>query len=769
MIVLKSETSKVDQSITVNYRTCPLCEATCGLEIHTKGQEVIHIKGDKLDPLSRGYLCPKGYSLKELHSDPDRLKKPMIRRGENWEEASWDEAFSEIRMRLRPIIENYGKNAVGVYLGNPIVHNLGLMLYMPMFLRSLGSKNIFSASTLDQIPKQLSSEFMFGSDSNLPIPDIDRTDFILMIGANPLASNGSLMTAPNMRGRLKSLQERGGKFIVIDPVRTVTAKQADEHHFIRPGTDALLLLGLIHTLFAENLVKLGKLADLINGLEDIELLSKDFAPELVGPKCGIPAETIRCMARELATTPKAVVYGRMGTCTQLFGTMNSWLIEVINVLTGHLDSEGGVMFTNPATRRAQTKKSRKPRYNRFQSNVRNLPEVLGELPTSSLAEEVENPGPDQIKAFISVAGNPALSAPNSERLNKALEKVDFMVSLDCYLNETTRHADVILPAPSPLERSHYDITFYSLAIRNVAHYSPAVFDLPKEHKDEWETLLNLIAAVNDQEITGDVTKTLDDVMVKEIIKHEVKNENSPIYEKNNGEIMGLLNERKGPERLLDFYLRVGPYGDHFGKNPDGLTLAVLEDHPNGMDLGALQPRIRDSLQTPSGKIELAPSVLINDVDRLKETMNSHSDHLLLVGRRDLRSNNSWMHNLPVLVKGEDRCKLWLHPDDANRIGLQAGDQALVQSRTGQIIAPVQITEDVMPGIVSLPHGWGHNVPGIRLHVAEQNAGSNVNILTDEQVIDTVSGTAVLNGVPVRIEKTEDTPIRSVATNAMQEN
>ncbi|WP_209121353.1 molybdopterin-dependent oxidoreductase [Alkalihalobacillus sp. BA299] len=749
---MKNDIRKTSNPINIRYRTCPLCEATCGLEIHTQDREVVHIKGDKLDPFSRGYLCPKGYSVKELHSDPDRLQKPMIRRGQDWQEVSWEEAFSEIRMKLRPIIEENGNDAVAVYLGNPTVHNLGLMLFMPMFLRTLGSRSIFSASTLDQIPKQLSSEIMFGSDANLPIPDIDHTDYLLMIGANPLASNGSLMTAPNMRGRIKALKERGGKLVVLDPVRTVTAKQANEHHFIRPGTDALFLFGVIYTLFDENLVNLGKLGDLINGLEKMKFLSKDFPPEVVSSKCGIPAETIRRLAQDLAKAQKAIVYGRMGTCTQLFGTMNSWLIDVINVLTGNLDCEGGVMFPNPATRRALSKRVRKPRYNRYQTNIRNLPEVLGELPVSSLAEEIENPGPGQVKAFISIAGNPALSAPNSQRLNDALEKVDFMVSIDCYLNETTRNAHVILPVPSPLEKSHYDITFYSLAIRNIAHYSPPVFDLPREKMDEWEILLHLTAAVNEQVIEGDQRKTLDDFTIKELIKHEIKNQNSPIYGKDVYEILDFLKDRSGPERLLDFYLRVGPYGDHFGGNPDGLSLSVLEDHPHGLDLGALHPRIKDILQTSSGKIELAPSLLVEDVDRLRETIKTLPDNLLLVGRRDLRSNNSWMHNLPVLVKGEERCTLWIHPDDARRLDLINEHRVLVQSRTGQIVVPIHMTEDVMPGTVSLPHGWGHNLPGTRLKVAKKHAGTNVNILTDEQVIDKISGNAVLNGVPVSIEK-----------------
>ena len=736
----------------ISYRTCPLCEATCGLEIHTEGQEVVHIQGDKLDPFSRGYLCPKGFSLKELHSDPDRIRKPMIRRGTEWVEVTWDEAFTAVRNGLRPLIEEHGKNAVGVYLGNPNVHNLAGLLYGSFFLRSLGSRNVYSASTMDQIPKQLSSEIMYGSDANIPIPDLDHTQYLLMIGANPLASNGSLMTAPNMRGRLKSLRERGGKFVVIDPVRTVTAKQADEHHFIRPGTDALFLFGLIHTLFDEKLVKLGKLKDLINGLEVMEKLAKEFSPEVVTSHCGIPADTIRRLAREISESPNAIVNGRMGICTQPFGTMNSWLIDVINILTGNLDKKGGVMFTNPATRRLLPRKVRKIRYDRYKSRVRELPEVLGELPVSCLAEEMEVAGPGQIKALITIAGNPALSAPNSRRLQSALEDVEFMVSVDCYLNETTKYANVLLPPPSPLEKSHYDLAFYNLSTRNIAKYSSPVFDLPAGQLDEWEILTHLSAAVSDQQVEGNPSTILDDLVIHELVKHEVMNPISPIHGQKVSEIIAKLKDLKGPERLLDFYLRVGPYGDIFGEHPEGLSLAVLKENPHGLDLGALQPRIHDILQTPSGKIELAPSIVVSDVKRLRETLKSSTESFLLVGRRDLRSNNSWLHNLPVLVKGEDRCTLWIHTEDAARLELGKGDKVLVQSRTGNLEVTVQITDNIMPGTVSLPHGWGHNLSGTRLGVASQHAGVNMNLVTDEQEIDPISGNAVLNGVPVVIEK-----------------
>ncbi|MDR6226208.1 molybdopterin-dependent oxidoreductase [Desmospora profundinema] len=736
----------------VSFRTCPLCEATCGLEIHVHGEGIEAIQGDKKDPFSQGYLCPKGVSLKELHTDPDRIRTPMIRRGTKWVPATWDEAFSEVKKGLRNLIDRYGADAVGVYLGNPNVHNLSNMLYMEGFLRMLRTRNLFSASSMDQMPKQLAAEIMFGHSFNVPIPDVDRTDYLLIIGANPLASNGSLMTAPNMRRRLKGIQQRGGKVVVIDPVHTPTAKLADEHYFIRPGADAWLLLAIIHTLFDEDWVSTGKLGDFINGMEEIQTLVREFQPEEVSAYCGIPAETIRLLARNLGKTPRAVVYGRMGTCTQRFGTVNSWLIDVINVLTGNLDREGGAMFPRPATGPKQSIRSKGPRFGRYHSRVRKLPEVFGELPVACMAEEMEVAGPGQIRGLITIAGNPVLSSPNGSRLLHAMENLEFMVSIDCYLNETTRHAHVLLPPLSPLEKAHYDLVFYQFSVRNIAKYSRPVFDRAPDQLDEWEILLHLAAAVSDKDWGENPVKTLDDLTVMKRIQKETKNENSPIHGRDPKDIMAELGNRRGPERLLDWMLRMGPYGEGFGANSDGLTLSLLENNPHGIDLGPLTPRLPGHLLTPSGKIELAPPVLVKDVERLCQGADSKQNGFRLVGRRDLRSNNSWMHNLPVLVKGKNRCTLWIHPDDANRLGLIEGDPVSVSSQTGRVEVIVHVTSDVMPGVVSLPHGWGHRDSYARLTIAKEHPGINVNILTDDQDLDPVSGTVVLNDVPVEITK-----------------
>ncbi|WP_237438496.1 molybdopterin-dependent oxidoreductase [Guptibacillus hwajinpoensis] len=733
----------------VHYRTCPLCEATCGLEIHTVNGEVTHIEGDKQDPFSKGYLCPKGFSLKELHHDPDRIREPMIRKGTEWFTVSYEEAFKEVRKGLRVVIEKHGRDAVGVYLGNPNVHNLSGMLYLPLFLRALGSRNQYSASTVDQIPKQLAAEFMYGSDFSIPIPDIDRTQYFLVIGANPIVSNGSLMTGPNMRGRLKALQDRGGRLVVVDPVRTATAKLANDHHFIKPGTDGYFLFSILHTLFDEELTKETHLAQHVNGLLEVKKLAKDFPPEKMAAVCGLDAETIRTIARDISSATCAAVYGRMGTCTQAFGTVNSWLIDVINYVTGNLDREGGVMFTTPAAGGKTSKKGY--RFDRFRSRVSGMPEVLGELPVACLAEEMDTPGEGQIHAFVTVAGNPVLSTPNSKRLQNAMEDLDFMVSVDCYLNETTRNANVIFPAPTPLERSHYDLSFYQLSVRNISHYSPPVFEKKEGQLDEWEILLKLAALVGEEEPHQDAVSKLDDASIHYLIKKDIKNDRSPIYGRNLKDISEALEGRTGPERMLDYMLRSGPYGDHF-KQQDGLSLKKLEENPHGIDLGALKSRIPEVLLTHSGKIELAPKLIVDDVTRLKKETN-RSD-MLLIGRRNLRSNNSWMHNLPVLMKGKDRCTLWLNPSDGERLKIQDGDVAVVESEVGRIEVIVELTNDIMPGVGSIPHGYGHGLSGVKMAVAKDNKGVNTNLLSDEKRHDAVSGTAVLNGIPITVSKTK---------------
>ena len=602
------------------------------------------------------------------------------------------------------------------------------------------------------MPKQVSAGHMFGTMLSIPIPDVDRCQHLLLLGANPLVSNGSLLTAPDMRGRLRAIRERGGKVVVIDPRRTRTAEEADEHHFIRPGADALLLAGIACTLVEEGLDDPGAVTGHLNGLEELRALVREFPPEAVAGPCGIEATEIRRMARELAAAERAAVYARMGTCTQEFGTLASWLVDVLNVLTGNLDREGGAMFTRAA---AGQRNSAGPggtgkgvRFGRWASRVRGLPEAYGELPAAALAEEIDTPGEGQIRALVTIAGNPLVSTPNSERLTRAVEGLEFMLAIDIYVNETTRHADVILPGPEPLEKSHYDIALYQLAARNVARYSPPVFE--PSMPPEWRTFLRLAGIVAGQGAHTDVD-ALDSMVVQTLIQRELSAPGSRVAGRDPGELLAALEPRHGPERIIDLMLRVGPYGDGFGADPEGLTLDTLERHPHGIDLGPLEPRLPDVLRTPSGKVELMPEPIAADVERLRGALaRERNGGMVLIGRRQLRSNNSWMHNLPALVKGKDRCTLHIHPDDAERLGLSDGGRALVRSTAGEVEAPVELTDGIMPGVISIPHGWGHDEDGVRLGVAAAHAGVNSNVLADEGLVDPLSGNAVLNGIPVEV-------------------
>jgi len=755
-----------------HYRTCPFCEATCGLEVTTSNGEVVSVRGDERDVFSRGFLCPKSQGLKQLHDDPDVLQRPLIRRNGELVEASWADAFAEIDRRLAPILADGGRDAAAVYLGNPNAHNLGAMIYGQALLKALGTKNIYSASTVDQMPKQVSAGLMFGTGLSVPVPDVDRTDHLLILGANPLVSNGSLLTAPDMRGRLRAIRERGGKVVVIDPRRSRTAEEADEHHFIRPGADALLLFAIVNVLIAEDLADVGELADHLDGLGQIEELAAGFEPGKVAATCGIEATEIERIARELAAAPSAACYARIGTTTQSYGTLASWLVDVVNVFTGNLDREGGAMFPLAAAAQRNSTgaggRGKGVRIGRWTSRVRGLPEAFGELPVAGLADEIETPGEGQVRALITIAGNPVVSTPDAERLERAIDGLEFMLAIDIYVNETTRQADVILPAPEPLAKAHYDLALYQLGVRSVANYSPPVYERPEGQLAEWEVLLKLAGIAAGQGPEADV-EAWDALVVQTLIGRELALPGSKIEGRSAEEIMEALEPRLGPERALDFMLRVGPFGDGFGADPDGLTLAMLERSPHGIDFGAMKPRIPEVLRTASGKVELAPAEIVGDVPRLREALaannnkgamkeggangvggNGGGNGMVLIGRRQLRSNNSWMHNLPVLVKGKDRCTMWVHPTDAERLGLADGAQALLRSGSGELQAPVEVTDAIMPGVVSIPHGWGHDAPGVRMDVAAAHPGVNSNVLAPSEV-DPISGNAVLNGIPVEVE------------------
>jgi len=733
------------------YRTCPLCEATCGLEITLRGDRVVRVRGDEMDPFSRGYVCPKGTALGELHHDPDRLRRPLLRRGGERREVGWAEAFAEVERGLGAVIAASGRDAVAVYLGNPNVHNLAGTLYLRPLLRALGTRNVYSASTADQMPKHVSCGYLFGNPDAIPVPDLDRTDYLLMLGANPWESNGSLCTAPDFPGRLRALRRRGGRLVVVDPRRTRTAREADLHLPIRPGSDAHLLLALAHVLFAERRVALGDLAGSVAGLADVEALVAAFSPEAAARATGIEAAAIRQLARSLSGAERAAVYGRIGTHTAEFGTLASWGVDLLNVLTGNLDRPGGALFPRaPHARRAAG--GRPPRgfqTGRWRSRVRGCPEVRGELPVATLAEEIETPGQGQIRALVTVAGNPVLSAPNGARLDGALPSLEFMVSVDPYCNETTRHADVILPPPPPLERSHYDMAFGTLAVRHVAKWSPPALASGAVSESEILSRLALIAA--GQGAAADPA-AVDALLLDALIEAERKAPGSAIAGRDPAAVKEALAGDTGADRIVDFLLRTGPWGDGFAGG-EGLSLARLAANPHGIDLGPLEPRLAEVLRTPSGKIELAPQPIAEDVARLRAALDrgTGGGALLLIGRREVRSNNSWMHNVGSLVAGRERCTLQVHPEDAAARGLTDGGRAQVASRVGKLAVLVEVTADVMPGVVSLPHGWGHDRPGAELSVARCHAGVSANGLTDDQAIDPLSGNAVFNGVPVRVE------------------
>jgi anaerobic selenocysteine-containing dehydrogenase len=700
-----------------HYRACHLCEAMCGIAIEHDGHRILSIRGDEQDSFSRGHICPKAVALKDIHEDPDRLLRPLRRKGRDFEEIGWDEAFEEIALRTRRIQREHGRDAVAVYLGNPNIHNYGSALFGLPFALSLGTKNRYSATSVDQLPRMVVSYLTLGHQALLPIPDIDRTQHLLILGANPAASNGSLMTAPDIGARLEAIRARGGRVVLVDPRRTETARFADTHHFIRPGTDALLLLALLDTVLREGLASPGRLGPVLKGLPAVQAIAERFPPERVAERIGIAPDAIRAIARDFARAPSAVCYGRIGTSTQRFGSLATWLADVLNIVTGNFDRPGGAMFTTPAVDvvRLTARAGQKGSYGAWRSRVRGLPEFNGETPVAALAEEIETPGPGQVRALFTSAGNPVLSTPNGRGLERALERLELLCSVDIYVNETTRHAHYILPPTFALEHENYDVALHIVAVRNTAKWSPPLFAPPPGQLHDWEIFAELMGRLGGG---NPVTRGLF-------------------------WLGAYAGRRLGPERLLALALRLGPHR---------LSLEKLRASEHGIDLGPLEPRLPELLFTKDRRIDLAPEPLVADVERLERSLAEAGGEgaLELIGRRDLRSNNSWMHNSRRLVKGRDRCTLWIHPDDAARLGVTTGTRVRVSSRVGTVEAPAEVTHDVMPGVVSLPHGWGHDRPGIRLQVAAAHAGVSVNDLTDETLVDEPSGNASLSGVPVRV-------------------
>ena len=691
-----------------HYRTCNICEAMCGLEIQHRGNEILSIKGDNNDPFSRGHICPKAVALQDFYNDKDRLKTPMKRTADGWQQISWEEAFEEIASRFRGIQQEHGQDAVGVYLGNPNAHNFGNAIMLPRFFKALGTNNRYSSASADQLPHHVASNYMLGAGMLIPVPDIDHTDFMLIIGANPIVSNGSLMTAPGVGKRLKAIQQRGGKVVVVDPRRTETAKKADQHLFIRPETDALFMLAMVHTLFEEQLVTLGHLEDRIDGLQQLAGAVKPYAPESVADACGMSASAIRELAREMAAAKSAVCYSRMGASTQSFGGLCQWLNNVLNILTGNFDSRGGAMFPQPAFDLVRDKKGKPSSYGRYESRVRKLPYFNNEFPVATLADEILTPGEGEIRAMITIAGNPVLSAPGGSRLEDAFDALDFMVSVDIYLNETTRHADIILPATTGLEVPHFDVFFNSFAVRNTAKFSEPMFEKTPNQKHDWEILRDLALPLT-----------------------------------------GLEDDGVTPEAMLDLGLKHGAYGK------EGMSLETLKANPHGVDLGPLQPCLTQRIQTEDGKIRIAPELYMKDLKRLDASgllqADKNSEYpFTLISRRLPRSHNTWTQNSHRLVKGKNPCTLQMNASDAGKLGLEDGQLASVTSASGSINLPVEIDDDMFEGVISMPQGWGHNRPDTAMSIAQGQPGVSMNDVTDSGRIDALTGNAAFNGTRVAV-------------------
>ncbi|MFF7925071.1 molybdopterin oxidoreductase family protein [Streptomyces mirabilis] len=747
-----SRTSGATPDSRTALRVCPLCEATCGLTLTIEGTRVTGARGDRDDVFSKGFICPKGASFGAADGDPDRLRTPLVRTDGELREATWQEAFDAIAAGLGPIVEQYGPHALGIVLGNPNVHTMAGALYPPVLLSALRTHSVFTASTLDQMPKHVSSGLLYGDANAIPVPDLDHTDHLLLIGANPLESNGSLCTAPDFPGKLKALRARGGTLTVIDPRTTRTAKLADRHVTIRPGTDALLLAAMTYVLFEEKLVELRELAPHVQDAEELATAVRDFTPEAASEACDVDADTIRALARELAAAPTAAVYGRIGSCTVPHGTLASWLVDVLNILTGNLDRPGGALFPQAAT--DKTPRPAGPgrgfALGRWHSRVSRHPEAKGELPLAALAEEIDTATPEgsPVRALIAIAANPVLSAPDGDRLDKALDSLDFMVSVDPYLNETARHADVVLPPPPPSQSAHHDFAFNTLAVRNQVRYNRPAVPLEPGRMAETEILARLVLAATGMH--GADPSAVDAMVIDSTLGKAVQDPHGPVHERDPKELATRLTGESGPERRLDMMLRLGPYGEGFGARPDGLSLEKLLAHPHGIDLGPLRPRLPQPLKTRSGKIELLPAPIVDDLPRLRAALRERPAAIVLVGRRHLRSNNSWMHNVPALTGGTNRCTLHIHPEDAARLGLADGTAVRVKGAGGEVVAPAEVTDTVRRGVVSLPHGWGHDRPGTRMSHAALDPGVNVNQLLDGSLLDPLSGTAVLNGVPVEL-------------------
>ncbi|MEM8753153.1 MAG: molybdopterin oxidoreductase family protein, partial [Pseudomonadota bacterium] len=682
---------------------CNICEAMCGLLIEHDGEDVLSIRADPDDPLSRGHICPKAVALQDFRMDPDRVTTPLRRVGDGWEQISYEDAIAYAVERIHAVQAAHDRDGMGVYLGNPNAHKFGNLLNIPGLVKALGTSNRYSSATADQMPHHVASIHMLGHPMLMPIPDLERTDYLLIIGGNPMVSNGSMMTAPDFPKRMEEIKRRGGRVVVIDPRRTETAKKAAEHHFIRPETDAFLILAMVHEVFAHGAETLGDLADVVHGLGDLHKAVGPFTPDLAAERTGIDADTIRRLAAEFANAPSAVCYSRMGASTQSFGGLCQWATNALNVVTGNFDRPGGAMFTTPAWDYVgmTSRKGQRRSYPEKRSRVSGLPLYNGEFPVSVMAEEMETPGEGRIRGLVTIAGNPVLTAPNGRRIERALGELDFMMSIDLHINDTTRHADLIFPATVALEEPVYDLAFHVFAVRNTAAFAEALFDPPEGVMPEWELIARLAVALTGANRIGP----------------------SPT------EVAGKMLAK--------------------GFHPEAASLDKLRAAEGAVDLGPLVPCLKDRLETPEGRLDVAPAAMLEDLPRLLAFAPDESRPFAMIGRRQARSHNSWTQNAARLVKGRSRCTLQINPEDAARLGVADEAPVRVSSRTGAVVLPAEVTEDLAPGVVSIPQGWGQRNGRLTAAVATETA--SINDLTDDARVDPLTGNAAFNGVPVSVE------------------
>ena len=719
--------SQIEAIKSTHYSTCTLCEAVCGIKVTTEYRDnqhhILSIVGDKQNPFSQGHICPKAKALKDLYDDKDRVRQPLKKINGRWEVISWDDAVEDVAQKIYDIQTKYGDNAFASYLGNPNAHNHGAILFGPYFFRTLRSFNRYSATSVDQLPHHIVSAKLFGHQNQIPVTDIDNTDYFVIIGGNPLASNGSIMTVPNVKKRLKAIQQRGGKVVVIDPKKTETAEISSEHFFITPGSDVLLLLAMLQSMFSQNLVAAEAILPLAQDLMQVEEYVTPYPPERVAKHLGINANDIHRLVSEFCAAESASCYGRMGASVQRFGTLTQYLIMLFNMLSGNLDKKGGMMFTQPAA--DYLPHSNHGSFARGTTRVRNLPSFAGEYPVSALAEEILTPGEGQIKGMIIGAGNPVLTTPNGQQLDKAMQNLEFLVAVDFYINESNRHADIILPPVTALERDHYDIIFHKFGVRNFAKFSPAIFPISEDKKADWQIYLSLAEKL---ELVRENHAT-NDTKIHNAIKEK--------YRK--------LRDKQ-PNGVIDDLLKSGRYAN----DQYHLSLQALIEHPHGIDLGELKPELPDALFTSSKTIELNFDFFMPDIKRVENFFFSdlQNQSLLLIGRRHLKSNNSWLHNSKKMVKDTRRCTAQINPFDAENHKINDGDEVKITSRVGEIRINAEVTDSVMQGVVCVPHGWGHDKEGIQWEHAKTIAGVSCNDITDDAVIDEISGNAVLNGVPV---------------------